>query len=148
MTNSSEEKLKVYSEICNIFRHYSNASLTVRVLLIVQGMALLIAWAYVITKSEPKYALFFPICGFIFTWLLYRFHMGYFRTTIFFANQASNIEKELFEKMYRPITAFQEYHKGLFDNFYGKFFTLNAPFTLIGILFILVFIINLVICIG
>lgn len=137
-----DEKLKVYSEVCGTLRHYSNASLTVRVVSIVQGIGLLIAWAYVLSKAGPKYSLAIPIAGFLFTALLYRFHMGYFRAIGFFYEQADKMERDLFEEPYRPFGTYENYHKNKYENFLGRFFTLNVPFTLIGFLFVIALVVN------
>lgn len=131
------DQLKSYAEACNTLRHYSNASLTVRITSIVQGIALLIAWAYVLTRSESqyKYAVIIPIAGFLFTILLYRFHMGYFRATEVFYRVTAKIEEKFFDEDCRPHSMYQSLHKEMYNNFWGCFFTINVPFTLVGSLF-------------
>jgi hypothetical protein len=133
---------KAYSEACNTLRHYSNASLTVRVLSVVQGIAILAAWAYALTQKISPLMIVFPIAGLLFTVLLYRFHIGYFRATVFFYNKAAKIEEKLFDPEFRPIEAYNEKHAKLYESIWGKLFTLNAPFALIGTLFILALVIT------
>ena len=134
---------KAYSEACNTLRHYSNASLTVRVLSVVQGIAILAAWAYALTQKISPLMIVFPIAGILFTILLYRFHVGYFRATGFFYDEAAQLEEKLFDSGFRPIAAYHKKHDDLYGNIRGKVFTLNAPFALIGILFALAFAITL-----
>ena len=81
---SEADHLKAYSEACNTLRHYSNASLTVRLASIVQGIAILGAWVVALTQKISPLMIGFPIGGLIFTALLYRFHLGYFRAATFF----------------------------------------------------------------
>ncbi len=133
---------KAYSETCNTLRHYSNASLTVRVLSVVQGIAILAAWAYALTQKLSPFTVVFPVAGLLFTVLLYRFHIGYFRATAFFYDKASQMEEKLFDSDYRPIAAYNEKHREIYGNIWGKLFTLNAPFALIGTLFVLALIIT------
>jgi hypothetical protein len=132
------DQTKAYSEACNTLRHYSNASLAVRSASIVQGLAILFPWAYALTQSQPKafYALALPIAGLIFTALLYRFHLGYFRATSFFYDIAGQMERKLFDEDCRPIATYNLRHDEIYKSWWSRFTTLNAPFTLIGLFFV------------
>ncbi|MGA9770230.1 MAG: hypothetical protein WBV94_14410 [Blastocatellia bacterium] len=136
MSNATDN-LKAYSEACNTLRHYSNASLTVRLASVVQGIAILGAWAYALTQKISPLIIVFPIAGLIFTALLYRFHLGYLRATWFFYDAAAKIEERFFDEDCRPISAYNNKYEEMYATFWAKFFTLNAPFALIGTLFLL-----------
>ena len=135
MANDVDE-LKAYSEACNTLRHYSNASLTVRLASVVQGIAILVAWAVALTQKNSSLMIGLPIAGLLFTALLYRFHLGYFRATGFFYDMALKMEEKFFSEDCRPIGAYHKKHKEMYENTWGRIFTLNAPFTLIGTLFV------------
>lgn len=154
MDSKSKEKkksietdpLKAYSEACNTLRHYSNASLTVRLASIVQGIAILGAWGLALAQGKASLMLGLPIAGLIFTILLYRFHMGYFHATEFFYDFAAKMEEHLFEEeRYRPIAEYNRKHEVDYGNIWGKVFTLNAPFTLIGSLFVLALVLTIIV---
>jgi hypothetical protein len=138
MGNEAYE-LKAYSEACNTLRHYSNASLTVRLASIVQGIAILVAWAVALTRKIPLLMFGLPIAGLLFTVLLFSFHLGYFRATQVFYEATAKMEEKFFSKDCRPIDAYNKTHKKLYGNIGTKFFILNAPFVLITILFIFAF---------
>jgi hypothetical protein len=133
--NRKDSHEKAYSEACNILRHYSNASLTVRVLSVAQGITILGAWTVALTQKIFPLMIIFPIAGLLFTLLLYRFHIGYFSATAFFYDKAAQMEEELFGSEFRPIDAYNKKHDELYGNLWGRLFTLNAPFALIAILF-------------
>ena len=137
------DQLKAYSEACNTLRHYSNASLTVRLASVVQGIAILGAWAVAVTQKMSPLMIVFPIAGLLFTALLYRFHIGYFRATGFFYDVASRMEEKFFDEDCRPISAYHKMHAEIYNNIWRRVFTLNAPFTLIAILFVLALLITL-----
>lgn len=131
---------QAYTEACSMLRHYSNASLTVRITSIVQGIALLVVWAYVFIRDQSQYAITVPIAGFLFTWLLYRFHQGYFRATQFFYETASQIEELFASKDCRPLSKYMVANRDMHSNLWSIFLTINVPFTLIGCLFLIAFI--------
>ncbi len=131
-----KENIKAYEETSNTIRHYSNASLTVRVMSVVQGVAILGAWVVAVNEKQLFHQFTLPIFGLIFTFLLYRFHLGYFNATGFFYDLASKMEQELFDEGFRPINAYHTFHEKKYSGLLGKLFTLNAPFTLIGLAYI------------
>lgn len=136
------DELKAYSEACNTLRHYSNASLTVRLASVVQGIALLVAWALALTQKNPLLMILLPLAGLLFTILLHRFHLGYFRATGFFYEVTARMEEKFFSEDCRPISAYNKRHEELYKKIWNKTLTLNAPFTLIGILFVVALLIG------
>jgi hypothetical protein len=135
--SKDNENLKAYSEACNTLRHYSNASLTVRLASVVQGIAILGAWAYALTQKISPLMIVFPVAGLLFTTLLYRFHLGYFRATLFFYEAAAKMEAKFFDEDCRPVSAYNKKYDEMYATFWNKFVTTNAPFALIGTLFLL-----------
>ena len=142
---SDTEQLRAYTEACNTLRHYSNASLTVRLASIVQGIAILGAWALSFTQKMSALMIVFPIAGLLFTYLLYRFHFGYFRAANFFSEVAATMEKKFFDEDCRPMAAYNKEHEEMYGNIWGRMFTLNAPFALIGTLFVVALLVTLLV---
>jgi len=138
------DPLKAYAEACNALRHYSNASLSVRLASIVQGIALLVGWAVAVSQKAYVVVAILPVVGLLFTILLYRFHMGYFRATGFFYEAAAAMEEKFFEEGCRPFAAYHKKHAEWYGSFTGRFLTLNAPFTLVGTVFLLAFVGSLI----
>jgi len=129
---------KSYSETCNTIRHYSNLSFSVRILSIVQGLTLVAAW--ILNYKDCNYLILFaiPFFGLLFTLLIYKFHMGYFDATGYFIKLAASMEETLFPENFRPFYSFKIYHDKKYKSRTSKFIILNAPFTLISILFVFI----------
>lgn len=110
---SSEDenrRLPAYEETCNSLRHYSNASLAVRVMSVVQGMVLIGVWAVNLPKREIATDIVVPLFGLLFTVFLFRFHIGYFNATGYFYKIATRMEKELFDSGFRPFGEYDKCH--------------------------------------
>jgi hypothetical protein len=133
---ANEDQARAYQEACAMLRHYSNASLTVRLASVVQGIAILGAWAVALTQKISQLMIILPIVGLLFTALLYRFNRGYFRATQFFYGISAQMEERLFDVGFRPATAYVRRHEKIYRSSWAKVFTLQAPFTLIAILFL------------
>jgi hypothetical protein len=139
------DQLKAYAEACSTLRHYSNASLTVRLASVVQGITILGAWAIALTQRIPSLMIALSSGGLLFTFLLYRFHVGYFRATVVFYEVAEKMEEKFFDEDCRPIATYNMMHKVLYSSRWSKAFTLNAPFALTGTLFVLALIITILV---
>ncbi len=136
------DPLKAYTEACNTFRHYSNASLQVRLASVAQGIVLLGAWALAVLHKSQHIEIFVPISGLFFTGLLYRFHMGYYRATESFFKAAAKMESKFFDEDCRPVTGYNQEYEMRFGSRKEKILTLNAPFTFVGAMFLLALIIS------
>jgi hypothetical protein len=132
---STVDPTKPYTEACNTLRHYSTASLSVRAASVVQGIVLLSAWAVAFTAESSVIEVLLPLIGLLFTVLLYRFHMGYFRASEVFSNMAARMEEKFFEEGCRPFGAYDQQHDRLYHSRKGKWLTLDAPFTFVGTMF-------------
>ena len=142
--NETIDPLKAYTEACSTLRHYSNASFTVRVTSVTQGIILLTGWTSVITGDNSKYAFLIPFAGLLFTGLLYQFNRGYFETTEDFYKLVADMEKKLFDdEDYKPFKKYQEIHEQKYGNRWSKILITNAPFTLIGTLFFIAFLFSI-----
>jgi len=135
MINDADQ-LKAYSEACNTLRHYSNASLTIRLASVVQGIAILVAWVVALTQKAALLMIALPIAGLLFTILLHRFHLGYFRATAVFYKLAAKMEEKFFSEDCRPMASYHKKYEEVYGNIWGRILTLNAPFLLIAILFV------------
>ena len=118
-----------------MLRHYSSASLTVRLASVVQGIGILVAWAVALTQRNFLLAVSLPVAGLLFTFFLHRFHLGYFQASKVFSKAAAKMEED-FSADFRPISAHSAWHDNNFQGIRGKLLGLNAPFALIGILFV------------
>jgi hypothetical protein len=130
-----EENIKAYSEACNTIRHYSNASLSIRLLTIVQGVVILVAWIVNFHQSDSIVFGALPIFGLLFTFLLFLFYNSYYRTTSFFYNLTSKMEDTLFDEDFRPFKMYNRYHHDKYKTIWSKIIYLWSPFLLIGLLF-------------
>lgn len=130
------DNTKSYSEVCNAIRHYSNLSFTVRTLSIIQGLVILGVWFDNYDKNQYILLITLPIFGLLFTSLIYRFHKGYFDAVSFFIDHARQAEYELFDEGHRPYSSFKIYHVSKYKGKFAQVFILNAPFTFIGMLFV------------
>lgn len=137
-----KDNIEAYKETCNTIRHYSNSSFNVRVLSIAQGLGLLTAWGLSFEKGNLYILVSISIFGLLFTWLLFRFHMGYFYATTYFFKLASEMEDILFDEGFRPFNAYNKEHEKKYEGIMSKITVLNAPFALIGISFIVTLIIS------
>mgnify|MGYP003575409401 CR=1 FL=1 len=127
---------KAYAEACSLLRHYSLASFSVRTASVVQGLVLLGFFITALKDDHSALALAIGLVGLLFTGLLYRFHMGYFGATGYFYELAAKMEAELFEPDFRPVSSYNEKHASIYSSLASRWFTLNAPFTLVGGLFV------------
>jgi hypothetical protein len=138
-----EDGTKSYSEACNLIRHYSNLSFSVRILSFLHGLTLLSAW--VLNFSSKNYLILFsiPSFGLFLTFLIYKFHKGYYDASGFVIGEAAKMEESLFIENFRPISSFKIYHAKKYKGKLQKLLILNAPFTFIGILFAILFLITI-----
>lgn len=128
--------LKAYEETCNLLRHYSNSSLTVRLMSITQGIVLLGGWLMAINGRYEFLLVALPIFGLLFTLFLYNFHLGYYKATEHMYSVASKMESTLFDDGFRPMTSYKLSHEMKYSSILTKLLILNAPFTLIGFSYI------------
>ena len=129
-----------YTEGCNFVRHYSNCSLTVRALAVVQGLVLLSAWAYTFfTYPNPFYLISVAVFGLLFTFLLFGLHWGYYKACQEYSKYVIDLEKYVEGESYQvgPVGSYEEVRELRFKPLWSKLATIHAPFTLIGITFIL-----------
>lgn len=125
-----KENIKAYQETCNTIRHYSNSSYNVRVLVIVQGIILVGAWAINYDKQSNAPLIFISSLGILLTGLLFLFHHGYWYATKKFYEMASVMEEKLFDEEFRPFQIYDEMHKKKYNCLCSQVFVLYAPFTL------------------
>lgn len=140
---SKHSQQKAYEEACSFIRHYSTASLTVRLASVVQGFALLGGWVVAVTEKNELLMLLLPAIGLLFTGLLLQFHKGYFLATGHFLDLASEMEKRMFQVAFRPALAFRQIHERRFGRKPVRAFTVNAPFVIVGIAFVVALIYSL-----
>ncbi len=133
ISETDSQGLPAYAETCNTIRHYSNASLTVRVMSVVQGMALLGVWAVNLPKGEVATDVVVPLFGLLFTIFLFRFHIGYFKATEYFYKIATRMEKELFASDFRPFGEYDKCHTEWYATQFDRLTILHVPFTFIGL---------------
>ena len=127
---------ELYTEGCNFIRHYSNCSLTVRIIALVQGLVILSAWGYVLVKVPCAIYLFFiSLFGLLFTGLLFFMHQGYLRAANDHTKVVIRIEEQ-FNNVFGPVKGYDEIREKRYNSFFVKFRTMHATFTIIGIAFV------------
>jgi hypothetical protein len=132
---SDIDPLKAYAEFCNTARYYSDASLKVRAMTVVQGVGLIGVWAVGLEQHSYIVICIFPIIGILFTMILQIYHKGYYKTAFFFYQSAGQIEEKYFDGGWRPCAALGRYYAATDTSLKSRFLTDNAPFTLIGTMF-------------
>ena len=128
----------LYTEGCNFVRHYSNASLTVRMGALVQGLVLLSVWGYIFFTQAPPNAillLLVSLFGVLFTMFLYYMHKGYLRAVREYTKKVIEIEKNASGATIGPVEGYEEIRRKIYTPFV-KFLTVHATFSLIGIAFV------------
>ncbi len=135
-----------YTEGCNFIRHYSNCSLTVRALAVVQGLVLLSAWTYTFLKDPNSLYLFgVALFGLFFTILLYGLHWGYLKACKEYSIYVIGLE-ELGDKESHPVGPVGSYEivrNERFKTLWIKCATIDASFTLIGVAFALLLVLSI-----
>ncbi len=146
---------QLYTEGCNFIRHYSNCSLTVRMVTLVQGLVLLSAWFYALEEVQKSvYLVLISAFGLIFTGLLFLLHLGYGRAAKDYTTAVINIERELIDDLKKPsiengpVIFYREKRKNRYANPIFEFATVHAPFFLIGLAFLICFAYSLVMLIS
>ena len=139
-----KENIKAYGEACNMIRHYSNMSFTIRTIAIVQGIALIAGWLISCDKDVVIGMFLTPILGVFLTWSLYRFYMSYYDTISFFYEITGKMEDTLFDEKFRPVKLYNKDHKSKYSNRLNKLIRLDAAFLLIGGTFLVILVISIV----
>jgi len=137
-----EADIKTYTETCNTIRHYSNLSFSVRVLSLVQGLTIFATWLVNYSKQDYLILISLPLFGLLFTWLIYKFHKGYYDSTGFFIERAIKIEESIANENLKTFTHFKPYHDKMYGSKGAKIITINAPFTFISIIFFIIFLVS------
>jgi hypothetical protein len=72
--------------------------------------------------------------------------VGYFRAAGFFYEAVQKMERKLFTEDFRPIGDYHmEHENNLYRSRWSKIATLHAPFTLVGMLFVLALMVDVVV---
>lgn len=132
--------LPLYTEGCNFIRHYSNASLTVRIGTLVQGLVLLSSWGYVYL-SDPRNDILLVLVssyGILFTALLFMLHNGYLRATIEYTNIV--IKSEMCKTFIGPVLGYEKKRCEIYRSPVIRSITSHSTFSLLGIAFLLCFV--------
>lgn len=79
------------------------------------------------------------IFGLFFTFLLARLHQAYLKNFLLFNNCAVKMEEKFLDMDCRPMTEFATQRKNLYPDFKYTLFVHYAPFTLIGLAFLVTF---------
>jgi len=134
-----------YTEGCNFVRHYSNCSLTVRALAVVQGLVLLSAWTYTfLTEPNPLCLFFVAVFGLLFTLLLFGLHWGYYMACQEYSKYVIDLEELGNGESHQvgPVGTYEAVREPRFKPLWRKLATIHAPFTLIGVAFTLLIILS------
>ena len=139
------KNMKAYEQACNTIRHYSNLSFTTRTISIVQGLVLLGTWVVANNNTNCSKVVFIFISSFgvVFTLLLFFFHKGYWDALDFLYGYVSKIENNLFDLGFKPHYEYNKIHIKKYKGIWRRTLIIYAPFTLIGVLFVVLLIISI-----
>jgi hypothetical protein len=126
----------VYKESCTSFRHYSKASLTLRVSVIAQGVVLLSTSGYLYKSQEYIYSGFAALFGALFTFSLLILHANYQRKAAIFSTSAGLLEKRFEEITIKVMSQYEEDHIKHVETVIGEITVSKGLFILILITFI------------
>ena len=133
----------VYRETVSMVRHYSNASLAVRMVTIAQGIVILAAWSLAYAKGDFLICMLLGSLGLVFNLLLFRFHKAYYDAINEYGIVADQIET-FTEPEARPISHFRVFRKKYKKSFLLRMTSINSAFTFTALAFVLALSITLV----
>lgn len=118
----------IYKESCTMLRHYSNSSLTIRVVLIAQGIIVLSGGGYLFRTNEFKLAAIAAAFGLLFTIVLLLLHKNYQNKCNIFIKVAADIEGCIENTTNRAMQVCDADHKNRNNNITGEIFDINGFF--------------------
>jgi len=133
---------KAYEQACNTARHYSNLSSILRIASLAQGIILAGIWVGAFKEHDQFIQILVSLFGFLLTWLLYNYYRGYMFAWQSFYTSAAKLEEELFGENARPVSNYLNLRAVRYKNLYSRITILYAPYTLIGLFFIVAFLVS------
>ncbi len=138
----------LYIEACNTFRHYSTASMTIRIISIAQALVIVSGVGILLKGSNSEEALFASVFGFLFTIVLFRLHAAYFKNAMTIANHISKIEKNYGHNEFGGIRSFMAERNLRLNSFWKEKSVIHGPhiFFSFAFIFLISYTTYLVIC--
>lgn len=127
----------LYRESCIMFRHYSNASLTIRIALIAQSIIILSGAGYLYRLSEFYHAMIVGFFGLIFTFILFFLHRSYQHKCDIFAETAILLEKTIDDNERQIMTFYYNDYEKKIKTIVGEIFIIDGFFYLMMLTFVL-----------
>lgn len=134
----------LYSEGAQMFRHYSNCSLTIRLSAIIQGLAIAYAGGYLFQEDRFLYALIAALFGLCFTGVLLGIYWAYdqavndFQRTLETLEDKPPAEAEKKATSVSPFSYFAAARKKRYKSFAVRLVTLYGAFSSVGLAFIVI----------
>jgi hypothetical protein len=130
----------LYSESAATFRHYSNCSLTIRLSVIIQGLAILSASGYLFLQDQFSYSLAAAMFGLYFTTVLFFIYWAYDAACGEFQRSLSELEQIVVKAgsmptKAAPFVSFAAMRERRFRKFPVRALTLYGAFTSVGFAF-------------
>ena len=127
-----------YTEGCNGLRHYSTCVLNVRILTIVQGLAVLSGAAWLLKDERHELALCAALFGLLFTALLYSYQRNYWFHFSAILERVLEIEshRESSGKYKGPWTQYSEQRKSRHRRIVWSASAVHGPFLLLLLTFL------------
>lgn len=129
----------LYSESSQMFRHYSNCSLTIRLSAIIQGLAIASASGYLFQEGKFLYPLVAALFGLFFTGVLFGIYWAYDQAIVSFHDTLKRLEGEVTEEVSRdvcPFSAFAAMREKRYKSFVFRLITLYGAFFSVGMAFV------------
>lgn len=123
-------KEKAYQEACTFARHYSEASRSVRLLCVAQGIAVLTGAGYLARTAVYLPAALASLFGCLLAIMLFYSHRGYLGSCSSFYKTAAKLETEL-GLQEGPVTLFEADHAKRFRG-WRQYVTTEGPFVFIA----------------
>ncbi len=127
-------RIETYKEACATFRHYSQASLHIRISAIAQCIVLVTAIGYLLNEKSFLFASYAASFGLLFTLTLSFLHDNYQRKCSLFIKQASLMEQE-FELAVLPVEKLKQDHDKHVHNISGELLITKGLFILMLLAF-------------
>jgi len=127
-------RIEVYKEACAAFRHYSQASLHIRISAIAQCIVLATAIGYLLKEGSFLFAAYAAGFGLIFTVTLMFLHGNYQRKCSLFIKTCSEMEEEI-DLAVKPVKRLRVDHDKFVHSFSGELLITKGLFILMLISF-------------
>ncbi len=132
----------LYSEACTTLRHYSRASMTIRVLSFAQAMIIVSGIGLLVQGNYYLKASFASIFGLFFTFTLFSLQSAYFKNAKTLMNHISKMEEKYDGDNMGSIRPLKMQRNERIDSIWKESIIIHGPYFLFGLMFVFLAIYN------